>query len=261
MIIQTQTTQQKRDAYAAFLQRMVEQGVQPLADDVHNYTLLTNYIEQMGQPVQHDSMVKAINANTQLLHWLPSKAEQERQQQAAVAKKQHDAEVDRILDSFCAEHPEFLRCDENLNLLVKFCREQHGGTIGDVQIRHFWRIFQDSPEIVKRATNTPTIDPAVMWMKQNKVYSLEDGRRDREAANAAKKKKFDSDMATARDRATFEGEMKAVRRHVVMARIGQNYPQTVTERIARLEVLATRYPQWQSEVAAEVQRQKQTLRF
>lgn len=249
MIIQTQTTQQKRDAYADFLRRMVEQGIQPLADDVHNYTLLTNYIEQMGQPVEHASMVKAINANTQLLHWLPSKAEQERQQQAAVAKKQHAAEVDRILDSFCAEHPEFLRCDENLNLLVKFCKEQHGGTIGDVQIRHFWRIFQDSPEIVKRASNTPTLDPATMWAKQNlNQYNPAREREERLAKAADKQKRFESDVNNAKARAEFLGELKTIRGYREMHARGIDWSQTWSVQKDRLSALLSRYPQFGEEI-------------
>jgi len=240
-----------------FLSRL--RGGKP-ANTTANFTFLISVLEKDGKLVNVTNLHAALLANLDYLPDGMDKSEQQRSQQEE--QKAKAVEIDRILDAFTAEHPEFVRDDHNLTLLVAFVKEQHRGVFSKIAIDHFWRIYADSPDLHRLAQPvSQSEDPAVMWMKQNKVYSFEDGRRDREAATAERKKKFDSDMANAKDRATFEVEMSSIRRHRVMKSNGPSYSESVAERIARLEVLATRYPQWQSEVAAEVQRQKQTLRF
>lgn len=252
MIISTQTAQQKHEAYADFLRRMVEQGLQGLQDDIHNFTLITNWIEQMGVPVAHDSMVKAINANSQLLHWLPSQGEQQRQQQAVEAQKRHAAEVDRILDGFCLEHPEFVRCDENLSLLVKFVKEQHHGVLGEVQIEHFWRIFQDSPELVRRASNAPVLSAGLLRPKD-----------DTEERRAEAKGRREQEAATIEARANFELAVKKAVSITIDASNGRGirWSDTSAARVQALEAAARQWPQWSSECKRLIVKERSRFRF
>lgn len=250
MILSTQTAQQKRDAYADFLRRMVEQGVQGLQDDIHNYMLITQYIEQMGLPVAHDSLVKAVNANSQLLHWLPSQAEQQRQQQAAETAKAHDAEVNRCIEDFCSRHQEFVKCDENLNLIVKFIQQEHKSVLGPVQLEHFWRVYQDSADLVRRASNTPALSSGLLKPRDDWGERQAEKSRQREQQAAAVKTRAEFDLA-----------IQKIAKIVIDGSRGVSWGKTSEARINALEAASRQYPQFSNEVDRLIQKEKSRFRF
>jgi hypothetical protein len=256
MIINDQTLEQKLETFRAYLTAMKEQGLQQLADDTHNFVTIGNQIDALTLTWTGQNITKAVNAlGWQKLHWLPSPSELSRQQEAAAAQNKHANEVNRILESFCTERPEFVKDDHNLGLLVEFCNVHHKGVIGDVQIRHFWRMYQDSPELHRLASNARPLPIGLSGYLTPK---------DRTEEERAEKKAQQNRVQTAlKERAAFETAIHNAAKIVVDAPNGKGirWGETSAARIRALEAAAAKWPQWSAECTRIIQHERSRFRF
>ncbi len=227
-----------------------QQGPQPLLDNLHNFEIVRAWHETKNVPFSHGSIVQAINDNTHQLEWGVSQAEQDRQRQAAEAAKAREAEVDRLVDDFCSRHQEFVKCDENLSLLVNFIKEQHKGVLGPVQLEHFWRVYQDSPELVRRASNAPPLSSGLLKPKDD----WEERRADK--ANHLEQRKVAMGQ-----RAAFEVALQKIAKIAVDGPRGIVWGKTAEARINALMQAADQWPQWSAECERLIAKERSRFRF
>jgi hypothetical protein len=255
MIINNQTLDERLEVFRAYLAAMKEQGLQQLADDTHNFVTIGNQIDALSMAWSGQNITKAVNAlGWQRLHWLPSPSELARQQEAAAAQKKHADEVNRILESFCSEHP-FVKDDHNLGLLVEFCNVHHKGVIGDVQIRHFWRMYQDSPDLHRLASNVRPLPVSLSGYLVPK---------DRTEEERAEKKAQQNRVQTAlKERRAFETAIHNAAKIVVDAPNGRGirFGETSAARIKALEVASAKWPQWSGECSRLIQKERSKFSF
>ena len=255
-----QTLSSKQTEWAKFLSRL--RGGKP-ANTLENFTFLVNILEQQQKLVTPENLHAALLAN---LDYLPSgfdrSAEIAAQQRAqAEAAAQETAAINAAMQQ--AEETYGIAADTfNANHLSAYliASPVFKGKFSQVALDAWIR--ENFDVLHKIAQPTPaTTDPVAMLAKQNRVYSLEDGRRDREAANAKRKEAFLNDMQNAKGRAEFQASIASIRRHCEMCRTGIDHAASARVRIEKLTALRSRFPQWLSEVDSELARQQRALRF
>ena len=247
-----QTVLEKQKAWIQFFQRKNPNS--KVLDNLSNWQVVESHLEHKKLPWTAGNIALAIRENVDYIEFDRSaEVAQQRATQKAVEDQQTTA-INAWLKEARSKFG-FADTDHNRELLTSFLIKEHGGKFSAIAGDHFIRVH--SGEIDRLAKPEARVDQR----RQDPAHGSIAEREERKRQIAEHRNRFETAVQTTKDRATFEGQMKAIRRYVVMARLGPDYSASVNERIQRLEALQRRFPAYEVECSAEIARQQQTLRF